>query len=317
MMRTGRFALTLLAGCSFATGAAAADYDYELGLAYGWGQFDGTFATIVNGVPTPSLGISTTSSDSDTIDLSGAWYYSGRSDADGPKSRAAFLSRASSIVVGYSRGDESGSASFTGGGNIPPVSNTFDSTSNEISVDLRHVWVDSGWYALAGVAHAELEGDSVINGAASSSEWDATAYALGVGRYLGKATTLDLSVLTLDAGGSNPTVIALTFNHVGSISETWQYGASAAYAKSDTGGDGDVFAVQGALYPSVATEFGLGFTRQESARGSDQDAIEAFAGWFVRDHVELTARYRMIDADSGPGEDTDSDEFGVGVSVRF
>lgn len=317
MMRTGFFAFTLFVGCSFATGAAAEDYDYELRLAYGWGQSDGTFATTVNGVPDPSLGLSTTSSDSDAIDLSGAWYYAGLSDADGPKSRAAFLSRASSIVVGYSRGDESGSSSFTGGGNFPPVSNTFDSTSNEISVDLRHVWVDSGWYALAGLSHAELERDSVINGAAVSTERDATAYVLGVGKYLGEATTLDLSVLTLDAGGSNPTVVALTFNHIGSVGETWQYGASAAYAKSDTGGDGDVFAVQGALYPSAAIEFGLGFSRQESARGSDQDAIEAFAGWFVRDHVELTARYRTIDAGSGLGEDVDNDEFGVGVRVRF
>ncbi len=316
-MRTGFFALALLAGCSVATGAAADEYDYELGLAYGWGQFDGTFAATVNGVPDPSLGISTTSSDSDAIDLSGAWYYAGLSDADGPKSRAAFLSRASSIAVGYSRGDESGSSSFTGGGNFPPVSSTFDSTSNEISADLRHVWVDSGWYALAGLSHAEFERDSVINGVPASGESDATAYALGVGKYLGKATTVDLSILTLDAGGSNPTVVALTFNHIGSIGETWQYGASAAYAKSDTGGDGDVFAVQGALYPSVATEFGLGFTRQESVRGSDQDAIEAFAGWFVRDHVELTARYRTFDTGSGPGEDTDSDEFGVGVRVRF
>lgn len=317
MTRTGIFATTLLLGCGFAVSAAAEDYDYELGLTYGWGQVDGRSFTTVNGVPTPSLGVSTASSDSDDIDLTGTWYYSGLSDSDGPKSRAAFLSRASSVKVGYSRGDESGSSSFTGGGMLPPVTGTFDSTSDQISLDLRHVWVDSGWYALAGVSRAELEGDSVINGVAASSEWDTTAYALGVGKYLGKATTLDLSVLTLDVGSSNPTVVALTFSHIGSVGETWQYGAEVAYAKSDTAGDGDSYALRGALYPSAAVEFGLGFSRQDSGGGFDRDTVEAFAGWFVRDHVEVTARYRTNDPDTGPGQDIDSDGFGVGVRVRF
>lgn len=317
MMKKINSALALLIGCGVVANAAADDYDYDVGLTYGWGQSDSTFVSTLNGVPTPSLGISTSSSDSDNIDLFGSWYYSGLSDSVGPKTRAAFLSRASSIVVAYARSDESGSFEFSSGVIIPPVTASTDTTSSALSVDLRHVWRDSGWYALAGISRAELEANTMSNGISASSELDTTAYSLGVGKYLGEATTLDLGVATLDVGSSNPTVIALTLSHVGSIGESWQYGADVAYAKSDTAGDGDSYALRGALYPSAEFEFGLGFSRRESGSGFDSDTIEAFVGWFVRDHIELTAQYLQSDPDTAPGEDVDNSVFGVGVRVRF
>ncbi len=317
MMRKSSSAVALLIGCGLSATTAAEDYDYGLGLTYGTGTFDSTSVPIVNGVPTPSLGTSTSSSDSDNIDLTGAWYYSGLSDSNGPKSRAAFLSRASSLVVGYSRSDESGSIESTGGGIFPPFTANNDINTNTFSADLRHIWRDSGWYALAGILRAELEAETVSNGMIGSSELDTTGYSIGVGKYLGEATTLDLSVATFDVGNSNPTVIALTLSHVGSIGDDWHYGVDVAYGKSDTAGDGDAYALRGALYPSAEFEFGLGFSRRESRRGFDSDTIEAFAGWFVRDNIEISARYRQNDLDSVPGSDVDSNEFDVGVRVRF
>ncbi len=118
-MRKSSSAVALLIGCGFAATTTAEDYDYGVGLRYGMGTFDSTSIPIVNGVPMPTLGRSTSSSDADNIDLIGAWYYSGLSDSNGPKSRAAFLSRASSFVLGYSRSDESGSVESTGG-IVPP-----------------------------------------------------------------------------------------------------------------------------------------------------------------------------------------------------
>jgi len=315
MMRNSKSAVALLIGCSFAANTAAENYDYEVGLTYGKGQADSTFVSAFNIAPIP--GVTTSSSDSDYIDLTGAWYYSGLSDSNGPKSRAAFLSRASSVVVGYSRGDESGSFESTSGGIFPPVTASNDTTTNALSVELRQVWRDSGWYALAEIIRAELEAESTFNGVAASIELDTTAYSLGVGKYLGKATTLDLSVATLDVGSSNPTVIALTLSHVGSIGKDWQYGADVAYAKSDTSGDGDSYMLRGALYPTAELEFGLGFSRQESGSIFDLDTIEAFAGWFVRDHIELVAQYRQDNPDTAPGEDVDSNVFSVGARVRF
>lgn len=310
MMRKGNSAIVLLIGCGFVANVAAEDYDYEIGVTYARGQTDSTIVSTLRGG-------STSSSDSDNIDLTGAWYYSGLSDSSNPKSRAVFLSRASSVVVGYSYSDESGSFESEGGGIFAPVSANFDSKTSSLSVDLRHVWKDSGWYALAGISRAELQSDSVSNGMASSSELDATRYSLGVGRYLGKATTLDFGVATLDVGSSNPTVIALSLSHVGPIGEDWQYGADLTYAKSDTSGDGDLYALRGALYPTSDFEFGLGFSRRESGGGFETDTMEVFAGWFIRDHIEVSVRYRQDDPDTIPEEEFDSDLFGIGIKVRF
>ena len=82
-------------------------------------------------------------------------------------------------------------------------------------------------------------------------------------------------------------------------------------------GDGDSYLLRGALYPSAEFEFGLGFSRRESGSRFDSDTIEAFAGWFVRDHIELVAQYRQDNPDTAPGEDVDSNVFSVGVRVRF
>jgi len=315
-MRTGSPVLVLLVGCGFTAVAAGEDYDYQVGLAYDRAQLDSTIIASIQ--PFPSLGTQTTSADSDNIELTGAWFYSGFSDANGPKSRAAFMSRASSLVISYARGDESTLTELSGDGTVPPQTGSSEGTSKEYSLDLRHVWKDSGWYALAGASRADVDVDIVTgNGTPAFSKFDLNRYTLGVGKYLGKATTLDLAITTLDVGSSNPTVVALSFSHIGSLGANWQYGADVAFAKSDTSGDGDTIALRGSLFPTASIEFGLSFVRQDRNGGFELDTTEAFAGWFVRDNIELTARYRLDDPDTIPGQDIDSDEFGVGVSMRF
>jgi hypothetical protein len=316
-MRYAAVASTALAGYFFAASAVADDYDYEVGLTYGWGQTDFTSNPIVNGIPTPSLGVTTGSSESDNIDLSGTWYYSGLSDDDGPKSRAAFLSRASSISLVYSRNDESGSFTFTGGSVFPPASGTNDSTTNALSAGLRHVWRDSGWYALAGVARSEFDGNSEVNGVFGSGSYDTTAYTLGVGKYLGDATAVDLSVFESDTGGFDQTNFALTFSHIGAISTGWQYGADIAIAKSDESGDDGFYSLRGSLYPSPKFEFGIGFSRQQFDYGIDQNTIEGFASLFVRDNVEISANYHQDSNGDFSGQDIDDNQFNIGVNVRF
>lgn len=317
-MRTGSSVLVLLVGCGLTAVAAGEDYDYQVGLTYGSAQSDSTVVPTLGGVPDPSLGITTSSSDTDTIELTGVWFYSGLSDDNGPKSRAAFMSRASSLVVSYANGDESTTTEFSGGGIIPPQSVRADGSSNEYSLDLRHVWKDSGWFARAGISRAESDVDITNNGGVPAfAKFDANRYTLGVGNYLGQATTLELAITTLDVGSSNPTVVALSFSHIGSLGANWQYGADVAFAKSDTGGDGDAIALRGSLFPTPSIEFGLSFSRQDRSGGFELQTTEAFAGWFVRDNVELTARFRLNDPDTFPGQDIDSDEFGIGVSMRF
>lgn len=317
-MRLGFSSVALLVfGYCFATLASAEDYDFEIGLSYGHGNTDSTIVSTLNGVPAPSLGVTTTSSESDNVTLTGAWFYSGLSDSKGPKSRAAFLSRASSVVVGYSRSDDSGSSEFTGGSILPPSSATFDATLDEFSLDLRHVWRDSGWYALAGIATATFEGTSVVDGNSSSGDLDTSAFVLGVGKYVGDATTVDLSTAFVEAENSDATVVALTFGHIGQIGERWQFGADLFYATSDADGAGDSYGVRGALFPSSNFEFGLEYSRQEATLSLDADVVEAFAGWFVSKNAEISARYRQIYPDAFESDDIDSSEIGIGVRIRF
>ena len=317
-MRKGSSVLVALVGCGLTAVAAGEDYDYEVGLAYGSGQSDSTVVATIGGVPDPSLGMSTTSSDSDTIELTGVWFYSGLSDANGPKSRAAFMSRASSLVIGYSYSEESTTFEISGGPIVLPQMGRSDGSGNDYSLDLRHVWKDSGWFARAGVSRTELDVDVTNNaGIPAFARFDANRYTLGAGKYLGQATTLELGITTLDVGTSNPTVIALSFSHIGSLGANWQYGADVAFAKSDTGDEGDNIALRGSLFPTPSIEFGLSFARQDGNSGFDLDTTEVFGGWFVRDNIEFTARYRMQDPDTFPGQDIDSDEFGVGISMRF
>ena len=317
-MRTGSSVFVVLVRCGLTSFAAGEDYDYQVGLSYGSGQSDSTVVPTFGGVPDPSLGITTSSSDSDTIGLTGVWFYSGLSDDNGPKSRAAFMSRASSLIISYANGDESTTTEFSGGGIIPPQTTRSDGSSNDYSLDLRHVWKNSGWFARAGMSRAESDVEFTNNGGfPASAKFDANRYSLGVGKYLGQATTLELGITTLDVGTSNPTVIALSFSHIGSLGSNWQYGADVAFAKSDTGGDGDTIALRGSLFPTPSIEFGLSFARQDGNSGFDLDTTEVFGGWFVRDNIELTVRFRMQDPDTFPGQDIDSDEFGVGVSMRF
>jgi hypothetical protein len=52
--------------------------------------------------------------------------------------------------------------------------------------------------------------------------------------------------------------------------------------------------------------------------GFDLEALEGFVSWFVRDNLELTARYwQDITDESSPGQDTDNSQLGVGISIRF
>ena len=311
------FIIALAIGCCAAANSVADDFKFEIGAMYGRGNFDSTVPSTLNGVPDPSLGVTTTSSDIDSIDLIGAWYYSGLSDSNGPKARAAFMSRASGVSVGLSRNDESGLFDFTGGGGQPPATGSTDVTTNALSVNLRHIWKNSGWYVLAGISTAELEASAVINGTMESSKFDTTAYSLGIGKYLGKATTLDLSAATLDVDGSSRTFVELAFSHVGSLGEHWQYGADLAYANSDADGDNESYALRGALYPSASFEFGLEFSHRELLGQFDSDSTTVFVGWFVNENVELAVQYQQNDPDSPPGADIDSDEVGIGVRVRF
>lgn len=317
MNTTIRIHAAVVAGCFLASSVGAEDYDYELSLDYDRSSSDSRFVSTFNGVPDPSLGVGTTSSDNDDIDLTGTWYYSGLSDSEGPKARAAFLSRASGLALRYGRSDGSGSFAFSSGGILPPFTGNDSTRTNALSANLRHTWRDSGWFMLAGVSRVESEFEATLNGNTSTIDVDATAYSLGVGKYLGKATSVDLNVVDADTDGSDATAVALSLRHIGSIGESWQYGADLVLQRSSANNDEGKYTFRGTLFPSSDIEFGIELSRQERDGGFSNDSMQVFAGWFVRDHVELTAGYRHDSPDDAPGQDSDGSGFGVGVAFRF
>jgi hypothetical protein len=304
--------VTALAAYLIAASAIADDFDFELGLSIGRNNSYIAKPELFTG--TVTLPASSQSSVSEQINLAGVWYYSGFSDATGPKSQAAFLSRASGISLVYSYSDDSSLLRSMGGGGFAPSNWSTDGRTDALSANFRNVWRDSGWYVLAGVGRVESEEEGKVNDINFFGGFESTAYTLGAGKYFGQATAVDLSVTEEDYG---LTSVDLSFSHIGSIGNDWQYGADIGLAKSDQSGDDGSYSLRGSLYPSPKFEFGMEWSRQHHRLGFDMDSVEGFASWFARDHVEITARYQQDSPDTLPGWDIDDDEFSIGVNVRF
>lgn len=315
--------LCVFLGCLMAEGAVAENYDFETGLILGKSSTDVVSAIgTIGGTPVPEAGVGTSAADSDTIELFGTWYYSGATDEKGPKSQAAFLSRASNLSIAYSYDDESNSFSSTGTiaplPVTPPISASFSAETSTLTLGARHVWQDSGWYVLGSFASLDAEFESTDPGGnIFSDDASATAYSAGFGKYLGDATAVDLRVVVSDQDGSNSAAVALAVKHIGSVGESWQYGADVGVIVSDTAGDDQTYLLRLSLFPVDEFEFGAGFQRREVDFGTDGNTYEAFASWFPTDRVELRARYAMNDFDSFVTEEYDNDEIGLGLSIRF
>lgn len=303
--------------------AVAGNYDFEAGLSYGNSSTDTVSPLLTSGPE--RFGTSTSSSDSDRVELSGAWYYSRLSDEKGPKSRAAFLDRASSVRLAYSYDDLSGSFASSGlqdplpPGILPrpPSTGGTDGTTHSLVAGLRHVWKASGWYGLAGATRIDSEIDTVFNGIGGSFDTDATAYTVGIGKYLGRATALDLSVVSSDLDGYDTTVYALSFSHIGLLGDKWHYAADLGVAVSDEDGDDGSYSLGLSLFPSTELELGIEIVQQDGPFDADRDTYEGHVRWFARDHVELFASYLTVDWEPNSLTDTDSDRFAIGVNVRF
>ena len=93
--------LVSLASCLFATVAAAEQFDYEIHAGYQSSSSDLSFSSNL------VAGTTRSKSDGDGFILEGSWYYAGLSDDEGPRARAAFMSRASGATLGWSALDES------------------------------------------------------------------------------------------------------------------------------------------------------------------------------------------------------------------
>lgn len=296
---------------------AAEEYDFEFGFAFDNASSDFFSPAIGSGgVPMPSLGLSVGSGDADTVSLLGTWYFQGLAEIDGPKSRAAFLNRASSISFGYAYGDDTEESSSTGTLFAPRISSG-KTTSDAFSIDLRYVVPDSGWYGLAGISRLDSDFSGQSNGDEYARDFDATDYRVGLGKYIGERTAVDLSVTRSETGGRYVTSTSLSLTHIGSLGANWLYGADIELTKSGQRYEDGTYALGLSLYPSRNFKFGVGTTQRSLDYRPNPISYEGFASWFVRDNIELTGRYAHEDVGSFPGSDLDAYSAGVGINVRF
>jgi hypothetical protein len=303
-----------------ATGHADS-YDYDIGISY-----DATHASSVSDPAFPVGSLSPISfesdSDSDEIGLRGTWFFDGVAATSGPRSRAAFISRASGISLSYTRAEgDSVSTLNSTNPTVPPFSDRSETDTNSFSASLRWVWAQSGWYGLAGLSAA----DSETVGDFGSFDFATDAYHLGVGKYIGTQTTLELSVMRLDldlsgpviGGNSNSTEVSVAFSHIGMLGQTWQYGTDIALATTERGASDGSYRVRLSVYPSRPLAFGLEVDGALQDPGDVSTNFNAFASLFLRERIEVTARYGWMSIDEPANSDLDQYTFGLGLNFRF
>ena len=180
-----------------------------------------------------------------------------------------------------------------------------------------------GWIGTFG-----LTSTSTKLGGSISASADATAWRVGVGKYLATNTTLGLDFSQTDAdGGGDATGIGVSLEHLGNLGQQWQYAVDVRYENVDSDGLLEVDTVRAALslYPNRDFEFGLAL-EDASGVGSDAFGVEGFASWFVTPGFRVSAGYRVDDVDffgnvaigGAPTESSaDQSSFRIGASVRF
>lgn len=322
MKHTIYLAAAVIAAGSFSSTAWAESYDFEIGLAYSGGEFDGSQTILTNG----GTIFNSISTDTDDLTLIGNWYFKGLSDDKGPRARSALVDRASALSAGYGRSEQKVSTILTNDDPnfpFPPLDTTIESDGDIYGLDLRYVDRDSGWIGAVGVTATRTKLGGFIDASA-----DATAWRLGVGKYLAANTTLGLDVSQTDAdGGGDATGIGVSLEHLGNLGQSWQYAVDVRYENVDADGLIEVDTVRAALsfYPNRDFEFGIAL-EDASGFGSDAFGVEGFASWFVTPTFRVSAGYRVDDVDflgnvtvGGAPTDSSADQssFRIGASVRF
>ncbi len=292
-------ALGLLAG----TGNAD-EFDFELGLSYG--------STEISSTTNPGIGPLSLEVDQDLDDvgLNATWYFDGVVSNEGPRERAAFLAQASSVSFAYMNLDgDVVLRTISTSPTIPSSQQRSSQSGDTFGLVGRYVWQDSGWYVTGSIATADLEIDG-------SGGTDTDAYGVGIGKYFGNRTTVDVTVAQSDAGGSDETDVSLSVTHIGDLGGTWQYAADGRLSSAEALDADASYRVGLTLYPSRSVGFGVDVGG--ALGGSfDSTGYDIFGSWFPSEAIGLRASIGLVDADDGPDTDTDEDIFRIEGVFRF
>ncbi|MEM7431616.1 MAG: hypothetical protein AAF351_06715 [Pseudomonadota bacterium] len=298
-----------------ATLAFADDYDFELNVS-----FDNTTLDFSQTITTDDGVIfNTNDSDTDVLSVSGTWYFSGLSDTYGPRSRAAFANRASSVSLGYTELEQEFRAVLENsipGSSIPSFAGVNRQDDEIYAGEFRYVLPTSGWF--------------VTGGFQTSSLLDENRWEVGVGKYLFTNTALSLVAGKVETDDGIPQSNAeVRLEHLGQLSEDWLYGVDVSFRRDDYKGGfvTDRWRAALSLFPTKDFEFGVAAEDYDSnfPSGTDQ-SYEGFATWYVTDKVGLSASYKIDDLNwfgnvslgGVPAvRDTEQDTVGVTATIRF
>lgn len=294
----------IVAGIALAASTAAqADYQWELGAAYGTGEFD----------------IGEQNPDNDVISGYGTYFIDAVDDTKGPLAEAAFLDRASSINIYATNSNIDGDA-------------IDDLGRKDYGMKIHTVFSDAGWITEFG--YAREENDTLRTSLSAGNlptlpvnrgldTIDIDRFTVGFGKYLTDRTTLVASYTysDIDEAGDFDTY-RLDLEHLFQFS-FGDIKAEASYGRVDISVDDtlledaddiDIYLVGATYYFGSNKNWGVGVNYGEEDFGGDQwKRVEANVSWFITDQWEVA-----LDYSDGEFDDLDDVESKLAtLSARF
>lgn len=274
-----------------------------------------TSSEFVTGLPGNRIRVN---NDVDTrlLDIGVTWYLAPVDDSRGPRSRAPFLSKSSSLAVnlGLGRSDLSASTLVENPGLPPSQPSDIDTDLLSTGAQGRYVWADTGWFVTA--AYSRFDADTDDRG------FSADAWSFGAGFYIGDRTALHMQYLdgeVSDDGTRSGTdsAVGLSLTHIGDLGGDWEYGTDVGLTSQDRADSNGAWDLRLSLYPSRDLAFGVDVASTFDGAASDVVSYELFGGWYPSDSIGLRAGYRFVDFPSSDGADVEEDGFSLGMTVRF
>lgn len=249
----------------------------------------------------------------DTFGISGSWYFSGLNDNDGPLSRAAFVSRASSLSfsASYTKIDFNSLTRFSGPVN-EVVTGSGSQQSRGLGVNARIVSRTSGWFGLASfyIENQETDGQN-------STSIDRKRALLGVGKYIGDRSAIEFQLISNnDDFVASHTDVKLAFTHLGNIGDlTW--GIDAGISTEGLFQEDYVADLGLSLYPRREIEVGVKLLAPLSDPGIDYFGYGAFASWYPSNAFEVYGNVEFVERHLPSFIESSDSSFSLGLRFRF
>lgn len=257
--------------------------------------------------------------DSDSVSISGTYFFTDVETNKGPLSVAAFLDRASSISVFYSDGETEVDAqqlTFSGPAPVGPVSSygspvsgftylvpKYEIDTEEYFVAGQYIHVNSGWLIEASYGYSEDDSDLGI-------DIESDSYGVGVGKYIAESTRLMLDYVYIETDidssigdtSVDTDIVNLGLFHVQQLGNGTFYDVSldVGYIDSDESGDAEVYSASATYYFSRALGIGVNVSHTDND-DIDVTTYGVSGEWFITDSFAINVNYMKAKIDDSEG----------------